>query len=61
MFKYVRLSADLPVKSLNSIAMDKIRAMRGSEVESVRMAKDSVSMLLRNIDEYVCGKEAAKQ
>ena len=38
---------DLPVRSLNSIAIERIRSMSGSEVESVRIANDRVNILLR--------------
>lgn len=40
------LERDLPVRSLNSIAIARIRLISGSDVVSVRIAKVIVSMLL---------------
>ncbi len=38
--------------------MERIRLISGSEVESVRMANDRVSMLLRNCEYKVCLEDA---
>lgn len=40
------------------MAMDKMRSISGSEVESVRIAKDNVSMLLRRIIQYKLSLES---
>ena len=37
----------LPVRSMNSVPSAKARAVKGSNVESVRVANDIVNMLLR--------------
>lgn len=41
-----RMMNCLPVRSLNSIAIDRMRSISGSEVESVRVANERLSMLL---------------
>ncbi len=54
------MDGDLPVRSLNSIAIDKIRVMRGSEVVSVRIANVIVSMLLGHGEFVVRSAEAVR-
>lgn len=47
-----RMVSCLPVRSLNSIAIDRMRSISGSEVESVRVANDRLSMLLSSLVRY---------